>query len=94
MGSNHSYISDSADKLGIGGHMNWLLRFIPADKRALLTLALRITASLDTAEERKAVAEYGLEMLSPDSDGGTRCTVAEWSKFGSKLGVLRGPGPR
>lgn len=71
--------------------MNWILKFLPADKRALLELAIRITASLDTATERKAVAEYGLEMLSPDSDGGTRCTVGEWAKFGSKLGVLRGP---
>ena len=94
MDGNHSHISDSADKVGIGGYMNWLLKFIPEDKRALLELAIRITASLDTAEERKAVAAYGLEMLSPDSDGGTRCTVGEWSKFGSKLGVLRGPGPR
>ena len=71
--------------------MNWILKFLPADKRGLLELAIRITASLDTATERKAVAEYGLEMLSPDSDGGTRCTVGEWAKFGSKLGVLRGP---
>ena len=70
--------------------MNWLLRFLPAEKRALLELAIRITSSMDTPEERKEVAEYGLEMLSPDSDGGTRCTVGEWAKFGSMLGVLKG----
>jgi hypothetical protein len=71
--------------------MNWLLRFLPVDKRVLLELAIRIVSSLDTAAERKAVAEYGLKMLSPDSDGGSRCTVGEWAKFGSKLGVLRAP---
>jgi hypothetical protein len=65
--------------------MNWLLRFLPADKRALLKLALRITASLDTAAERKAVAEYGATMLT---DG--KVTVGEWAKFGSKLGILTG----
>jgi len=65
--------------------MNLLLRFLPADKRALLELALRITASLDTAAERKAVSEYGVTMLE---DG--KVTVGEWAKFGSKLGILTG----
>jgi len=71
--------------------MNWILKFLPQDKRALLELAIRITSALDTAAERKAVAEYGMEMLSPDSDGGTRCTVSEWARFGAKLGIFRGP---
>ena len=66
--------------------MNWLLSFLPEDKRALLELALRITSSLDTAEERKAVAKYGLEMLKDN-----KVTVGEWAKFGAKLGILRGP---
>ena len=66
--------------------MNWLLKFLPADKRALVKLAIRITASLDTPAERKAVAEYGVKMLD---DG--KVTVGEWAKFGSILGILRGP---
>ena len=66
--------------------MNWLLRFLPEDKRALLELALRITSSLDTAEERRSVAKYGLEMLKDN-----KVTVGEWAKFGSKRGILRGP---
>ena len=35
-----------------------IMRLIPEDKKILLKLAMRITASLDTARERKAVAEY------------------------------------
>ena len=66
--------------------MNWLLRFLPEDKRALLELALRITSSFHTAEERRSVAKYGLEMLKDN-----KVTVGEWAKFGSKLGILRGP---
>jgi hypothetical protein len=66
--------------------MNWLLKLLPADKRALLELAIRITASLDTAAERKAVADYGLEMLRD-----RKVSVGEWAKFGSKLGILKGP---
>ena len=65
--------------------MNWILKLLPEDKRLLLQLAIRITASLDTARERKAVAGYGAEMLK---DG--KVTVGEWAKFGSKLGILSG----
>ena len=65
--------------------MNIFLKFLPKDKRALLELAIRITASLDTKQKRKDVADYGIEMLK---DG--KVTVAEWAKFGSKLGILRG----
>jgi len=72
--------------------MNWVLRFLPADKKALLMLALRMAGNLNTAAERKKVAEYGLQMLDANSDGGTRVTVAEWAKFGGKeyLGILNG----
>ena len=66
--------------------MNWLLRFLPADKRALLELAIRITSSLDTPEERRAVAQYGVTMLAD-----SKVSVSEWAKFGAKLGVLKGP---
>ena len=61
-----------------------LMKFLPADKRALLDLALRMVASLDTAQERQAVADYGLEMLA---DG--KITITEWSAFGKRLGVFK-----
>jgi len=65
--------------------MNWLLRFLPADKRQMVVLAQRIVGALDTAEERQAAIAYGVAMLA---DG--RVTVGEWAKFGSLLGILRG----
>ena len=65
--------------------MNWLLKFLPADKRALLELAIRITSALDTAAERKAVAEYGVKMLA---DG--KVSGPEWLKLGKVLGIMRG----
>ena len=70
---------------GITGISKVLLKFLPDDKRALLELAIRITSSIDTAEERKAVAQYGVEMLA---DGVV--SVGEWARFGSKLGILTG----
>ena len=66
--------------------MNWLLKFLPEDKRNLIVLGQRIISCLDTAEERKAAVDYGIQMMA---DG--RVTVGEWSKFGSKLGILRAP---
>ena len=65
--------------------MNWLLKFLPADKRAMLELAMRIVASLDSGAERKEAIDYGIKMLE---DG--KVTVGEWAKFGSKLGILTG----
>ena len=66
--------------------MNWLLKFLPEDKRNLIVLGQRIISCLDTAEERKDAVDYGIQMMA---DG--RVTVGEWSKFGSKLGILRAP---
>jgi hypothetical protein len=66
--------------------MNWLLRFLPEDKRQMVLLAQRIVSCLDTAEERRAAIAYGSEMLA---DG--KVSVGEWAKFGGKLGILRGP---
>ena len=62
-----------------------ILRFLPRDKRLLLQLLLRITSSLDTAEERKDVAEYGTAILKTG-----KITIADLSKLGSKLGILTG----
>jgi hypothetical protein len=66
--------------------MNWLLKFLPGDTKELVVLGQRILASMDTAEERRAAVAYGISMLA---DG--RVTVGEWSRFGSKLGILRQP---
>ena len=65
--------------------MNIFLKFLPKDKRALLELAMRITASLDTKQKRIDVANYGIEMLRD-----SKVSVGEWAKLGSKLGILRG----
>ena len=66
--------------------MEFLLKFVPAQTRQLITLGQQIISRLDTAGERDEAVNYGIEMLK---DG--RVTVGEWSKFGSKLGILKGP---
>jgi hypothetical protein len=63
-----------------------LMRFLPADKRAMIQLALRMVSNLDTAAERKAVAEYGVAAFQ---DG--FISITEWSTLGGKLGILTGP---
>ena len=66
--------------------MNVLLRFLPMQIRQLIKLGQQIISQLDTAGERDEAVNYGIEMLK---DG--RVTVGEWSKFGSKLGIFKGP---
>jgi len=61
-----------------------LMRFLPPDTKALVKLALRMVDSLDTPEERKAVAEFGIKMLEDGS-----VSITEWSAFGKKLGIFR-----
>ena len=70
--------------------LNWIIKLLPPEKRALMELAISITSNLYTADDRRIVAEYGVKMLSPESEGSTRVTVSEWAIFGSKLGVLKG----
>jgi hypothetical protein len=70
--------------------LNWLLKLMPPEKRALMELAIRVTCNLYTPDDRRIAAEYGIRMLSPNSDGGSRVTVAEWSRFGKVLGIFRG----
>ena len=66
--------------------LQMLLRFLPADKRAMIQLALRMVSKLDTAAERKAVADWGIQAFS---DG--KISVPEWGELGGKLGILTGP---
>ena len=66
--------------------MDMLLMFLPYQTRRLVMLGRQIIARLDTTDERDAAVDYGIEMLK---DG--RVTVGEWAKFGSKLGILKGP---
>ena len=66
--------------------LDLLMRFLPADKRAMIELAMRMVSKLDTAAERKAVAEWGILAFK---DG--KITVPEWGALGGKLGILTGP---
>ena len=66
--------------------LQMLMRFLPADKRAMIQLALRMVSNLDTATERRDVAEYGIAAFK---DG--YISITEWSTLGRKLGILTGP---
>ena len=55
----------------------------PEERDEVLTLARRIWGNLDTEQERKEALMFGLSMFHD-----RRVTVGEWSKFGSKLGIL------
>jgi len=61
-----------------------LRKFLSEDKKALLDLAIRMMAALDTPEERAAAARHGIKILE---DG--KVTVSEWATFGKALGVFK-----
>ena len=63
-----------------------MLRLLPADKRAMVQLALRMLDRLDTTEERRAVVEWGIGAFQ---DG--KISTNEWLELGSKMGILTGP---
>ena len=65
--------------------LQMLMRFLPADKRAMIQLALRMVSNLDTATERRDVAEYGIAAFK---DG--YISITEWATLGRKLGILTG----
>jgi hypothetical protein len=66
--------------------MRFLLKFLPGDMRDLIELGQRVSSCLDTKEERREAVGYGIGMFA---DG--KVTIGEWSRFGSKLGILKGP---
>ncbi len=69
--------------------MGWLIGLLPKRYKDLLALAEQIVSRLDTPKERADAIAFGKQMLSADGDGGSRVTVAEWAKFGGKLGILK-----
>ena len=61
-----------------------VMRFLSPDTRALVQLAMRMVSSLDTPEERKAVAQFGMKMLESD-----QISITDWAAFGKLCGVFR-----
>ena len=74
--------------------MNWILKFLPEDKRNMIELGLRIFSALDTAQERKAVLDYAIKMFDSKGPGGGRVTGPEFLTFGRMLKIMRGPYPK
>jgi len=66
--------------------LSMLMRFLPADKRAMIQLVMRMVAKLDTPAERQAVAEYGIAAFKDGS-----ISITEWATIGGKMGILTGP---
>ena len=63
--------------------MRCLLKLLPKEYKQMVVLAQRIISQLDTKVERQEALAYGIAMME---DGVVN--VGEWSKFGSKLGIL------
>jgi len=69
--------------------MKFLIRFLPPEYRALLTLGTRIMSSFDTKEEAMG---FFKEVADSLKDG--KVTIQEWSKIGSKAGIFKTRGKK
>ena len=63
-----------------------LIKLLTKYKRAMARLVMQIASRLDTAKERRDVAEGGIQAFSEG-----KITAGSWSQLGSKLGILTGP---
>jgi len=66
-----------------------LSRFLPPDQKALVELAMRMVANLDTPRERREVAEYALGAFHTG-----RISITDWTRLGKRLGILTSPKAR
>ena len=66
-----------------------LSRFLPPDQKALVALAMRMVANLDTPRERREVAEYALGAFRTG-----RISITDWTRLGKRLGILTSPKAR
>ena len=65
--------------------MRLLVRFLPKELQALITLGTRIMGSFDSKQEAMEFFEVVADALK---DG--KVTVAEWARVGSKAGIFKG----
>lgn len=67
--------------------VNLILSLLPSKYKAYARLSLRLFEHLDTAKERDAAIQFLMDAI--ESDGYP--SVAEWSRWGGMLGILRKP---
>jgi|2_EtaG_2_1085320.scaffolds.fasta_scaffold49156_2 hypothetical protein len=66
--------------------INMLIKLLPKDKKGMIRLVMRMASRLDTARERREVAEYGMAAFQTG-----KISTVDWMVLGKKLGVLTGP---
>ena len=65
--------------------MKFLVKFLPKEYQALLTLGTRIMSSFDSKEDAMRFFSTVADRLK---DG--KVTVSEWSRIGSAAGIFKG----
>ena len=69
--------------------MKFLVKFLPKEYQALLTLGTRIVSSFDSKEEAMHFFSTVADSLK---DG--KVSVSEWSRIGSAAGVFKRGAPK
>tara|TARA_Y100001973_G_C5172564_1_gene319967 strand:- start:1395 stop:1613 length:219 start_codon:yes stop_codon:yes gene_type:complete len=66
-----------------------LMALLPSNIKAMLEVSQKIFQNIENDTQRKNIYNFILEIFDEEGDGGSRVTIGEWARLGSRLGILK-----
>tara|TARA_Y100000004_G_scaffold106254_1_gene119235 strand:+ start:1406 stop:1624 length:219 start_codon:yes stop_codon:yes gene_type:complete len=66
-----------------------LMALLPSNIKSMLEVSEKIFQNIENDTQRKNIYNFILEIFDDDGDGGSRVTIGEWARLGSRLGILK-----
>ena len=66
-----------------------LMALLPSNIKAMLEVSQKIFQNIENDTQRKNIYNFILEIFNEEDDGGSRVTIGEWARLGSRLGILK-----
>ena len=66
-----------------------LMALLPSNIKAMLEVSQKIFQNIENDTQRKNIYNFIFEISDQDADGGSRVTIGEWARLGSRLGILK-----
>tara|TARA_R100001086_G_scaffold119382_1_gene61342 strand:+ start:2708 stop:2926 length:219 start_codon:yes stop_codon:yes gene_type:complete len=66
-----------------------LMALLPSNIKSMLEVSQKIFQNIENDTQRKNIYNFILEIFDDDGDGGSRVTIGEWARLGSRLGILK-----
>ncbi len=65
------------------------MALLPSNIKAMLEVSQKIFQNIENDTQRKNIYNFILEIFDEEGDGGSRVTIGEWARLGSRLGILK-----